>query len=91
MVAGGAVARVPPDAVGVNPAWRSALGLVFAVPTWAEGASAAQTEAIRMGLRRDLATLAALDPDQGAYLNEVCARICGSPSFFLASLSLFCL
>ncbi|KAF8343329.1 FAD-binding domain-containing protein [Amanita rubescens] len=45
-VAGGAVARVDPDNVGLNPAWRKGLGVLTGGASWDEGTSAAKIEVL---------------------------------------------
>lgn len=72
LVAGGAVSKVNPSSTGLNPAWRKAGAHVVAGITWVDGSSSTFIEGLRDELERRLATVRALAPDSGAYLNEVC-------------------
>ncbi|KAF8708480.1 hypothetical protein AX14_013585 [Amanita brunnescens Koide BX004] len=70
-VAGGAVARVDPDATGLNPAWREAVGLVTSGSAWKEGASAAEIESLRQAALDNLNSyLDKVSPNSGTYFNE---------------------
>ena len=71
MVAGGAVSNVSEDATGINPAWREAAAHAPFGVAWPEGTTSEEIEAIRDSLKSTLATLRALAPESGAYLNEV--------------------
>ena len=71
MVAGGAVSNVSEDAAGINPAWRKAAAHTPFGVGWPEGATSEEIEALRDSLKSTLATLRALAPESGAYLNEV--------------------
>ncbi|KAK2460205.1 hypothetical protein APHAL10511_007796 [Amanita phalloides] len=70
-VAGGAVTRADPDAVGVTPAWRDALGVLNGGSSWDEGASAAEIERLRQAALDELNNiLDKVSPDSGTYMNE---------------------
>ena len=71
MVAGGVVADVDPDSVGLNPAWRKAGVHVTLSGTWPDGATAAEIDDVRAAVDASNAQLRALAPDSGAYFNEV--------------------
>ena len=71
LVAGGQVSHVDPDSMGLNPAWRNGLVLVYISRTWREGANLAEIEAARQLLIEDMRTLEAIAPESGAYFNEV--------------------
>jgi hypothetical protein len=62
---------VNPDATGLNPGWRSAVGHYFVGALWPEGTSDAEIETLRSNIRQNEQTLATLDPNSGAYFNEV--------------------
>ncbi|GJE99668.1 FAD-binding domain-containing protein [Phanerochaete sordida] len=70
VVAGGAVSRVDPDSVALNPAWRSALAHVVFSAGWADGASRSTIDATRSQIKQSEAALRALTPGGGAYFNE---------------------
>ena len=71
LVAGGQVSRVDPDSMGLNPAWRDSLALVFLARTWREGANLIDIEATRQLLIEDMKILEGIAPESGAYFNEV--------------------
>ena len=72
MVAGGAVARVHPDATAVHPSWRTAIAVGITAITWPEGTSLSDINTIRNGFKQNMNTLASLaGPDAGSYFNEV--------------------
>ncbi|KAH9944362.1 FAD-binding domain-containing protein [Epithele typhae] len=79
LVAGGAVARVPPAAMGLLPAWRSALVHALFATGWAEGTPADVIAGRVDEVRRNMTALRALAPHSGAYLNEASPF---SPAFF---------
>jgi len=71
LVAGGAVSKVDPDSVGLNPAWRNALGHVALGSSWPEGTNATAIRQIEDTLKGYLGVLEELvGPDGGAYFNE---------------------
>ncbi|KAI8995653.1 FAD-binding domain-containing protein [Trametes punicea] len=70
MVAGGAVGKVHPRAMGVNPAWRKALLHTITATGWPEGTPVNVIDELIDGLKQGVATLRALAPDSGAYFNE---------------------
>ncbi|KAI0778209.1 FAD-binding domain-containing protein [Trametes elegans] len=70
LVGGGAVARVDPGAMGVNPAWRSALLHTIFATGWAEGTPVRVINELLDGVKRNMTALRALAPDSGAYFNE---------------------
>jgi len=57
--------------MGLNPAWRNGLALVFISRGWREGANLAEIEAARQLLIEDMRALEGIAPESGAYLNEV--------------------
>ncbi|KAI3596663.1 fad binding domain-containing protein [Moniliophthora roreri] len=69
-LAGGAVSRVDPDSVGVNPAWRDGVAHVFATVIWQDGASATELQGFKQELKGCIDVLEALEPGAGAYFNE---------------------
>ncbi|KAF5349314.1 hypothetical protein D9758_011762 [Tetrapyrgos nigripes] len=69
-VAGAAVSKVDPDAMGLNPAWRSAMIHMVARANWADGLTADEIHSIEDRLRDELAVMEGLNPGGGAYLNE---------------------
>jgi hypothetical protein len=72
MVAGGAVARVDPDATAIHPSWRSAIAVGITAITWPEGMSLSNINTIRNGFKQNVNVLATLaGPDAGSYFNEV--------------------
>ena len=70
-VAGGAVSRVDPDSVGLNPAWRNAVTHVYVGDSWADGTSAEEIQDIKEKLRGYNDILESLQPGSGTYFNEV--------------------
>ncbi|KAL0579412.1 hypothetical protein V5O48_002583 [Marasmius crinis-equi] len=69
-VAGGVVSEIDPDSVGLNPAWRDTLGLVYTSVGWPDGASAAEIQAQREILKGHISILEGLEPGTGSYVNE---------------------
>jgi hypothetical protein len=65
------VSKVDPDAMGLNPAWRSAFVHAVVGEGWEDGASSEQINAGRVNLRQRLAKLTTLAPNLGCYFNEV--------------------
>ena len=65
------MSRVPPDAVGLNPAWRAALVHTIFSTGWAEGTPVDVIDGLVGQVRQNMTTLRALAPDSGAYFNEV--------------------
>ncbi|KAI0363913.1 FAD-binding domain-containing protein [Pilatotrama ljubarskyi] len=70
MVSGGAVSRVNPGAMGVNPAWRKALLHTIFATGWAEGTPNDIINELVDGVKQNMTTLRALAPKSGAYFNE---------------------
>ncbi|OSD03413.1 FAD binding domain-containing protein [Trametes coccinea BRFM310] len=70
MVGGGAVSKVNPGAMGVNPAWRKALLHTIFATGWAEGTPVDIINQLVDGLKQNMTTLRALAPESGAYFNE---------------------
>ena len=71
LVTGGQVARVDPDATGLNPAWRNSMVYVGIGTSWDDGATLAEIDAARQLLIQDMKTLEGIAPESGAYFNEV--------------------
>ncbi|KAM6494428.1 hypothetical protein JOM56_010789 [Amanita muscaria] len=70
-VAGGAVSQVDPDATGLNPAWRDALGVLTGGASWDEGTSATEINRLRQAALAQLNDyLDKVSPDSGTYFNE---------------------
>lgn len=64
------MSRVAPDAMGLNPAWRSApMHTIFATG-WAEGTPVDVIDGLIDEVRQNMTALRALAPDSGAYFNE---------------------
>jgi len=57
--------------MGLNPAWRNGLALIYISRTWREGADLTEIEAARQLLIEDMKTLEGIAPESGAYFNEV--------------------
>jgi len=57
--------------MGLNPAWRNSLALVFIGTSWRDGADLTEIEAARQVLIQDMRILEGIAPESGAYLNEV--------------------
>ena len=57
--------------MGLNPAWRNSLALVFLSRTWREGANLTEIEAARQLFIEDMKILEGMAPESGAYFNEV--------------------
>ncbi|KZT30590.1 FAD-binding domain-containing protein [Neolentinus lepideus HHB14362 ss-1] len=70
LVAGGAVSKVEPDAMGVNPAWRTALAEVLTAVSWPEGSNVSVISGWKDVLKQKISILEDLAPGSGAYLNE---------------------
>jgi hypothetical protein len=70
-VAGGAVSKVDPDAMGVNPTWRNALGLVYFYRQWREGVPVSVIQGIKQQMITDVTILDKLAPGSATYFNEV--------------------
>jgi hypothetical protein len=71
LVAGGQVARVDPESMGLNPVWRSSLVYTTLGTAWEEGANSTEIEAGRQHLIQDMKIVKGIAPESGAYLNEV--------------------
>ncbi|KAK7024262.1 hypothetical protein VNI00_016479 [Paramarasmius palmivorus] len=69
-VAGGAVSRVDPDSVGLNPAWRNAVTHVYVGDSWEDGTSAEEIQNIKEKLKGYNDILESLQPGSGTYFNE---------------------
>ncbi|EKM83321.1 hypothetical protein AGABI1DRAFT_69619 [Agaricus bisporus var. burnettii JB137-S8] len=69
-VTGGAVGRVEPDSVALNPGWRKAVALVRTAGSWEEGTSAKAINRIQQGLAQDVTALDHISPDLATYMNE---------------------
>ncbi|KAJ8082047.1 hypothetical protein PM082_007893 [Marasmius tenuissimus] len=69
-VAGGAVSQIDPESVGLNPAWRDTLGLVFIGVEWEDGASAEEIRAQQEVLKQAVGAMEELEPGRGSYVNE---------------------
>ncbi|KAF8157198.1 hypothetical protein B0H34DRAFT_789625 [Crassisporium funariophilum] len=69
-VAGGAVSRVDPDSMGLNPSWRKAVAHIYASVSWQEGATGDVIRAAQSSLKKSAAILDTLTTDSGSYLNE---------------------
>ncbi|KAI8819507.1 uncharacterized protein EV422DRAFT_115583 [Fimicolochytrium jonesii] len=67
-IAGGQVSNFPPDATGLNPAWRQALWHVVTANFWADDANAAQILQKRRATTAQTKVLAKLSSH--AYINE---------------------
>jgi hypothetical protein len=65
------VSKVDPDAMGLNPAWRSAFVHAVVGEGWEDGASSEQINARTLNLSQRLAKLITLAPNLGCYFNEV--------------------
>ena len=72
-VAGGAVSKVDPDSTGLNPAWRTSLGIVEFGVSWPEGSSASQIFAARKTVVKNIEVIDKVAGTASAtYFNEVC-------------------
>ncbi|KXN83406.1 6-hydroxy-D-nicotine oxidase [Leucoagaricus sp. SymC.cos] len=69
-VAGGAVSRVDPDSVGLNPGWRKAVALVYTAEGWNEGASSGEIQQARQRVAAAVPRLDPISPDSATYQNE---------------------
>ncbi|KAF9467715.1 hypothetical protein BDZ94DRAFT_1248856 [Collybia nuda] len=69
-VAGGAVSKPDPESMGLNPAWRKALGHVLFTENWAEGANITEIQKAKQRVRDYVRILDTLTPESGAYFNE---------------------
>ena len=84
-VAGGAVSKVDPDAMGLHPDWRKAVGHVFFSMGWKEGDPASVIREVR---QRNIAGVNILDrfaPGSATYLNEVYFLYIITRSYLIAS------
>ena len=70
-VAGGAVSRVDPDSMGLNPSWRKAISEVFFSVFWREGSTTDLIFQKIDQLKQSTLVLDQLTTDSGSYLNEV--------------------
>ncbi|RDX55832.1 FAD-binding domain-containing protein, partial [Lentinus brumalis] len=70
LYAGGAVAQVDPDTMGLNPAWRNALLHTIFATGWVEGTPVNVIDGLIDQLRQNMTSLRSLAPDSGAYFNE---------------------
>lgn len=68
---GGVVSQVSPDAMGLHPAWRTAIIDLAIGAEWNDGMSFAEVQAYRENVTNQIAPLRALTPGGGQYLNEV--------------------
>lgn len=59
--------------MGLNPAWRKALGHVLFTESWAEGANVTQIQKAKQQVRDYVRVLDTLAPESGAYFNEASA------------------
>ena len=57
--------------MGLNPAWRNSLALLFIGTSWRDGAGPTEIEAARQVLVQDMRILEGIAPESGAYLNKV--------------------
>jgi hypothetical protein len=55
----------------VNPAWRKSAALLATELVWKEGASTAEIEILRTGLKKTMAIFESIAPESGIYFNEV--------------------
>ncbi|KAF9262893.1 FAD-binding domain-containing protein [Marasmius fiardii PR-910] len=69
-VSGGVVSSIDPDSVGLNPAWRDALGSGGCGSSWNEGATVAEIQTHRQRAKECLSILEDLVPGGGSYFNE---------------------
>jgi len=70
LVGGGKVNEPAPDAMGVNPSWRTALEHVLISDAWNSTTSIPDRNRIRERLTKKTQELAQLVPGMGAYVNE---------------------
>jgi len=70
LIAGGAVARVDPDSVGLNPGWRKATAFAFTVETWEEGAPSDVVFQARQRIAEYVRRLEPISPGSATYMNE---------------------
>ncbi|KDQ07938.1 hypothetical protein BOTBODRAFT_192092 [Botryobasidium botryosum FD-172 SS1] len=70
LVGGGKVNEPAPDAMGVNPSWRTALEHVLISNSWNSTTSISDRDKIRESLTEKTQELARLVPGMGAYANE---------------------
>ena len=71
-VAGGAVSGVDPDSTGLNPAWRTSLGIVEFGVSWPEGSPASQIFAARKKIVKNIEVIDKVaGPASATYFNEV--------------------
>jgi hypothetical protein len=72
-VAGGAVSKVDPNATGLHPDWRKALGLVYFDVVWQEGDPVSVIQGVKKQLIDGVNILDKLAPGSATYFNEVCS------------------
>lgn len=70
LIAGGAVNRTDPDAMGLNPAWRTALAEVLTAMSWPDTDNVTEIQSAKGTLKEMVSALDSLNPGSGAYLNE---------------------
>ncbi|GAB5590129.1 hypothetical protein Unana1_05029 [Umbelopsis nana] len=70
LVAGGQVAKIDPESVGVNPAWRTALVHLIIPIAWPENSTLVDKQWKKKRLQELTQRLIDMTPDSGAYLNE---------------------
>ncbi|KAF9448149.1 hypothetical protein P691DRAFT_792871 [Macrolepiota fuliginosa MF-IS2] len=70
LLAGGAVARVDPDSVGLNPGWRKATAFALTFETWEEGAPSDVVFQARQRVAEYVRRLEPISPDSATYMNE---------------------
>jgi hypothetical protein len=66
------VSKPDPESMGLNPAWRKALGHVLFTESWAEGQNVTEIQKAKQQVRDNVRILDTLTPESGAYLNEAC-------------------
>ena len=73
------MSKVDPDSTGLNPAWRSSLGIVEFGESWPEGSSASQIFAKRKNIVKNIEVIDKVaGPASATYFNEVrhdCGRL----------------
>ncbi|KAM6494758.1 FAD binding domain containing protein [Amanita muscaria] len=69
-IGGGKVSQIDPDSVGVNPAWRQAIGIFESSVNWLEGTPTAEINRLSQIAAADLESLNAISLNNGTYLNE---------------------
>ena len=71
MVGGGKVTQIDPKSVGVNPAWRNAVGGAGCGISWQEGASSQEIDKGISQLNTWMSAFYAVAPNDGTLFNEV--------------------